>query len=139
LKDGAVPNFSANKKLVGLQLRTAAKSASFVQISSVQHQRSASEKVFQRVREYLVDAADRTGSKALSAVAVRVELAADHFVKVRGLIKDLIAKLKAMQRLRPPRRAPAIPVWRRPSRAVTRRMQGKRLPMLRSPQTLQKR
>jgi len=28
-------------------------------------------------------------------VAVRVELAADHFVKVRGLIKDLIAKLKA--------------------------------------------
>jgi chromosome segregation ATPase len=96
LKDGAVPNFSANKKLVGfLQLRKVAKATSFAQIASVQHQRSASAKVFQRVREYLVDAADRTGSKALSAVAVRVQLAADHFVKVRGLIKDLIAKLKA--------------------------------------------
>jgi len=47
------------------------------------------------VRAFLVDAADRTSSGALSAVAVRVQLAEDHFVKVRGLIKDLIAKLKA--------------------------------------------
>jgi chromosome segregation ATPase len=96
LQEGAVPNFEANSKLVGLvQLRKAQKAASFVQISSVQHQQSKDAEVFQRVREFLVNAADRTGSKALSAVAVRVQLAADHFVKVRGLIKDLIAKLKA--------------------------------------------
>merc|ERR1719261_1704534 len=48
-----------------------------------------------RVRSFLDDAADRTGSKALSAIAVRVAVAEDHFVKVRGLIKDLIAKLEA--------------------------------------------
>merc|ERR1719473_2089257 len=31
----------------------------------------------------------------LSAFALKVKLSEDHFVKVRGLIKDLIAKLKA--------------------------------------------
>jgi len=42
----------------------------------------------------LDSAADRTGSAVLSAIAVRVRVAEDHFVKVRGLIKDLIQKLK---------------------------------------------
>jgi len=39
--------------------------------------------------------AERIGSGAISALAARVTVAEDHFVKVRGLIKDLIAKLKA--------------------------------------------
>jgi len=101
LQDGAVPNFSSNKELVGLQksalLNSAASTlpAAFVQIRSVQHAHSGREAVLERVRGFLNNAADRTGSRALSAVAVRVTIAADHFVKVRGLIKDLIAKLKA--------------------------------------------
>jgi len=99
LEKGAVPNFSANKKLVGLQVAKAAKipssPVSFVQINSVQHQKSGKAAVLQRLRSFLDGAADRTGSGALSALAVRVTVAEDHFVKVRGLIKDLIAKLKA--------------------------------------------
>jgi len=65
-----------------------------VQISSVQHEQAGKEAVLQRVRSFLDGVADRTGSPALSALAVRVSVAADHFVKVRGLIKDLIKKLK---------------------------------------------
>merc|ERR1712050_78001 len=47
-----------------------------------------------RVRNFLVGAAEHSGSTTLSAIAVRVQVAEDHFVKVRGLIKDLIQKLK---------------------------------------------
>jgi len=97
LQSGAAPNFASNKKLVGLQKRAvpAEAPATFVQISSVQHVQSGKEAVLQRIRSFLDGAADRTGSPALSALAVRVSVAADHFVKVRGLIKDLISKLKA--------------------------------------------
>jgi len=94
LLDGAVPNFGSNKKLVGLQLSKAAPVA-FVQINSVQHDKSGKEAVLERVRGFLNGAADRTGSRALSALAVRITIAADHFVKVRALIKDLVTKLKA--------------------------------------------
>jgi len=96
LEKGAVPNFSANKKLVGLQVAKKASSpVSFVQIRSVQHQQSGKDAVLQRAKKFLNGAVDRTGSRVLSAIAVRISLAEDHFVKVRGLIKDLIAKLKA--------------------------------------------
>jgi len=100
LQEGAVPNFSANSKLVGLQKGVKLGSASpnavaFVQIKSVQHEQSGKEASLQRVRNLLGNAAERTGSGALSALAERVNLAEDHFVKVRQLIKDLIAKLKA--------------------------------------------
>jgi hypothetical protein len=102
LEKGAVPNWSANKKLVGLQKKAVLEKStkpvsspvSFVQISNVQHQQSGKEATLQRVRAYLNDAADRTSSKVLAAIAVRVSVAEDHFVKVRGLIKDLIQKLK---------------------------------------------
>jgi len=98
LETGAAPNFEANSKLVGLQLNKASKvsssPASFVQISSVQRQRSGQDAALERVRAFLVSAADRTSSRAIAAVAERVTLAEDHFVKVRGLIKDLLAKLK---------------------------------------------
>merc|ERR1719399_967267 len=42
-----------------------------------------------------MSAAGRTRSGVLSVLAARVGVAEDHFVKVRGLIKDLIAKLKS--------------------------------------------
>merc|ERR1719440_2457797 len=99
LEKGAVPNYSANKKLVGLAQKSAvlgkatkvsAKPVAFVQIESVQHQASV-----KKVESFLEDAASRTGSRMLSALAVRVKVAEDHFVKVRQLIKDLIAKLEA--------------------------------------------
>merc|ERR1719183_1746909 len=96
LEKGAVPNFSANKKLVGLQKGSKVLSSppTFVQIRNVQHQESSRGAALQRVRNFLDSAADRTGSGVLSAIAVRVRLAEDHFVKVRGLIKDLIQKLE---------------------------------------------
>jgi chromosome segregation ATPase len=45
--------------------------------------------------DLLQKAAGRLNSPVLSAAALKVQVSADHFVKVRGLIKDLIAKLKA--------------------------------------------
>jgi hypothetical protein len=100
LQKGAVPNFSSNKKLndlqTGVKLSKAEASSpvAFVQIQSVQHDQSRQQAVVERVQKYLDSAADRTGSRVLSALAVRVTVAKDHFVKVRGLIKDLIQKLK---------------------------------------------
>jgi len=97
LKAGAVPNFESNSKLVGLAQKKVVlnKAASFVQVRSIQHSRSGQEKAIDKVRSFLEEAAERAGSGALSAVAERVKLAEDHFVKVRGLIKDLISKLEA--------------------------------------------
>merc|ERR1719487_3237296 len=43
--------------------------------------------------KYLKKQATKLHSKALSDLTV--QMAEDHFVKVRGMIKDLIAKLKA--------------------------------------------
>jgi len=99
LEKGAVPNFSANKKLVGLQLTKLGKKSSspvtFVQINEINHQKTGKDAVLQRARTFLNGVVDRTRSRVLSALAVRVNLAEDHFVKVRKLIKDLIAKLRA--------------------------------------------
>jgi len=97
LESGAAPNMAANKKLVGLAQKSVklGKPVSFVQISNVQHEQSGKEAALQRVRSFLNGAAERTGSSVISSLAARVQVAEDHFVKVRGLIKDLIAKLKA--------------------------------------------
>merc|ERR1740115_268545 len=100
LESGAAPNMAANKKLVGLaqksvKLGKVASPVSFVQISNVQHQQSGKEAALVRVRSFLNGMAERTGSSVISSLAARVQVAEDHFVKVRGLIKDLIAKLKA--------------------------------------------
>jgi len=96
LQKGAVPNFSANKKLGGLQVKAvvkkaALKSASLVQISDVGHK----DKAIQHVLSFLHGAAGKTGSGILAAAAMRIKMSEDHFVKVRGLVKDLIAKLEA--------------------------------------------
>merc|ERR1711976_352539 len=64
------------------------------QIKSVQHQKSGKELAMERVLSFLASKADQTGSAVLYAIAGRIQVAEDHFVKVRGLIKDLIQKLK---------------------------------------------
>jgi len=102
LIDGAVPNYSANKKLVELQkpMQVAKASSSkgkpltFMQIRNVQNQESKKQDALHHVRKFLDDAAGRTGSRMLSTLAVRINLAEDHFAKVRELIQNLIKKLK---------------------------------------------
>jgi hypothetical protein len=101
LKKGAVPNFEANKKLVGIQKRAVVVKAkvaplSFAQVS--QHRQSGLDSgrgaAVQKALALLTERAAHTESGALSSITMRIKLAEDHFVKVRGLIKDLIQKLK---------------------------------------------
>jgi len=61
---------------------------------------SANALVLERVRSFLEDAGTKMKSDMLSTLAVQVQIGnkrgdKDHFVKVRGLIKDLMAKLEA--------------------------------------------
>jgi len=102
LQKGAVPNAGANKNLVGLQKKAVVQKATvsvspatFVQINSVQHKNAGKEAMLKKIVDSLHGAAGRIGSTALAAVSMRILVAEDHFVKVRGLIKDLIAKLQA--------------------------------------------
>jgi hypothetical protein len=122
LERGAVPNYSANKKLVGLQESAVGKAGkiekglTFVQISeTVKRERSRDEAGLDRVRSFLAEAAQRTGSSALASAAVRIGVAAnrqrvprgvsarmqdpdapapDHFKLVRSIIENLIARLQ---------------------------------------------
>jgi len=98
LEKGAVPNFDANKKLVGLQKKSVVqkvKPVSFMQIVQHKHKQSDRADAVQKALAFLSDKATSSDSGVLSAVAMRVRVAEDHFVKVRGLIKDLVAKLEA--------------------------------------------
>jgi len=61
----------------------------------VSQEQSQKEKALGRVLAFLNGAATRVGSVALTNAAMRVKVAEDHFVKVRALINDLIAKLEA--------------------------------------------
>jgi len=105
LQKGAVPNYSSNKKLVGIQKKVVVQKAkvsvspTFVQINSVQHKNiqhknSGKEAVLQKIVDSLHGAAGRIGSTVLASVSMRILVSEDHFVKVRGLIKDLVAKLE---------------------------------------------
>jgi len=102
LEKGAVPNFGANKNLVDLQKKPAVvkKSAvapvavSFLQTIN-KHEESRKVAALAKVLEFLQGAAGKSGSIALTNAAMRVKMSEDHFVKVRALINDLIAKLKA--------------------------------------------
>merc|ERR1719217_664844 len=72
LQKGAVPNFEANKKLVGLQKAAKAPKSSpvsFVQISNVQHQNAHKDAAIQKAKSFLATAAGRTGSRMLSTMA----------------------------------------------------------------------
>jgi len=101
LQKGAVPNFSANKKLMGaVQMKQVVHKAfiqptSFLQTSEDHVQSGKQDKVVQQVLSLLHAAAGKTGSAELANAAMRVKMAEDHFVKVRALVKDLIAKLEA--------------------------------------------
>jgi len=68
------------------------KQVSFLQRSSQSKKQAV---VIERVRSFLAQAGTHVKSDLLSTLAIRIQVADDHFVKVRGLVKDLIAKLKA--------------------------------------------
>eukprot|EP00403_Amphidinium_massartii_P032916 CAMPEP_0178439640 /NCGR_PEP_ID=MMETSP0689_2-20121128/36271_1 /TAXON_ID=160604 /ORGANISM="Amphidinium massartii, Strain CS-259" /LENGTH=717 /DNA_ID=CAMNT_0020062197 /DNA_START=29 /DNA_END=2182 /DNA_ORIENTATION=- len=105
LKKGVAPNWSANKKLADIavskrqvtasgknqrQLRGA---ASFLQIQN--EDGTAAKAAVTRALKHLQKRGAELHSPVLSGLAVKAALSEDHFVKVRGLIKDLIARLEA--------------------------------------------
>jgi len=117
LKTGVAPNWEANKKLVGLQKKSALMghwvyveepapaerapaSMSFLQINGVSLRGSsrsglrADSQVASKVHELLLRAAAKLHSPMLSMAALKVHAAEDHFVKVRQIIKDLIQHLE---------------------------------------------
>jgi len=99
LKAGVDPNYGANKKLVGLQV--AATASSFLQKVQAHHGTgrrdalAAQAELVHRTLRLLDASAAKLHSSTLSGIAAKIALEEDHFVKVRGLIKDIIAKLKA--------------------------------------------
>jgi len=117
LQKGTVPNYSANKKLAAVAVKTVAKKAKkrvvgiavkavvkkaailptdFLQVDgTAQHEDAGAQVIVDKVLALLNGAAGRTGSATLANAAMRVKMAEDHFVKVRALIKDLMAKLEA--------------------------------------------
>jgi len=88
LEEGAAGQYSANKKL-----NLAQKGASFLQVrgTSTDEMQMAATAGAQRL---LSKVAKSLHSPVLSMTAMKVKLLADHFVKVRGIIKDLIQKLQ---------------------------------------------
>jgi hypothetical protein len=87
------PSAKANKKLAQLQLK--AGPVSLLQLRGAARQQTSSRAVAQKATAFLVEAASRLGSSVLALAAARTDEAADHFVKVRQIIKDLVAKLEA--------------------------------------------
>jgi len=104
LKTGVAPNYKANKKLVGLQeAKGAAKGhwvymedrpASFLQLRGGSRSRAAEHHAADQAGDVLRRAGEKLKSEALVALSLKVSVAEDHFVKVRGLIKDLIKRLE---------------------------------------------
>merc|ERR1719310_490284 len=99
LVEGVQPNYSANAKLVGLVQRSATlKPASVQPASFIQLRRSSgtsASQVMKRVLDLIKSKAGSLRSQELSAIALKISMQEDHFVKVRQMLKDLIAKLKA--------------------------------------------
>merc|ERR1719265_278883 len=103
LKGEVVDNYSANKKLVGLVSQKSKvsqtkphghwvwveDSPNFLQ-KKQEHNKKA---VVHKLMQFIKTQAKKLSSDELSALAIRLK--EDHFVKVRGMIKDLMAKLKA--------------------------------------------
>jgi len=67
---------------------------SFLQLRRASRVEASEKAMTEKVIQFLALASKRLNSSVLSAAMLKVEVAADHFVKVRGLIKDLIARLK---------------------------------------------
>jgi len=89
LKSGAADQYSANKKL-----NLAQKGTSFLQRDSTESETALQAAASQRAGKAIMAAAFKLKSPALTMVAMRVKVAADHFVKVRAVIHDLINKLE---------------------------------------------
>jgi len=87
LEGGVKANEGANNKLVGL-----VQEPSFLQLQHTLQEDG--NRAVRKVQAFLQEAAMRLDSAVLKGAAARVMVSADHFVKVRGLIKDLIQKLK---------------------------------------------
>jgi len=105
LKSGVAPNWKANKKLSGIQRQQRvtkgrwvyvedSKPASFLQEVQAHGSVSRDAAVAEKVRALLQGAGAKLRSPVLAIAALKVTLSEDHFVKVRGLIKDLIARLQ---------------------------------------------
>jgi len=115
LENGAMQQYSVNKKLTGLieaspkdavkkvqapvatatpavKKPEAKKAPSFLQVRSSKDSQAAAVK---RMLKSLDESANRLKSPVLAAIAVKALLKEDHFTNVRALIKDLMAKLKA--------------------------------------------
>merc|ERR1719262_1930599 len=88
LEEGAANQYSANKKL-----NLAQKPATFLQISGTSSQ-SMQLAATMGASQLLSKVAKDLHSPVLSVTAMKVKLMADHFVKVRAIIKDLIQKLE---------------------------------------------
>ena len=88
LQEGAANQYSANKKL-----NLAQKSPTFLQISGTSTQ-SMQMAATTGASQLLSKVAKELHSPVLSVTAMKVKLMADHFVKVRAIIKDLISKLE---------------------------------------------
>jgi chromosome segregation ATPase len=88
LKEGASEQYGANKKL-----NLAQKATSFLQLRGTSAE-ALKVAATMRAEGLLSREAKILKSPILSVMSMKVKLAADHFVKVRGLIKDLIQKLE---------------------------------------------
>eukprot|EP00747_Dinoflagellata_sp_TGD_P143564 gnl/TRDRNA2_/TRDRNA2_176407_c1_seq3.p1 gnl/TRDRNA2_/TRDRNA2_176407_c1~~gnl/TRDRNA2_/TRDRNA2_176407_c1_seq3.p1 ORF type:complete len:692 (+),score=270.15 gnl/TRDRNA2_/TRDRNA2_176407_c1_seq3:106-2181(+) len=85
LESGVKENYDANSKLTG-----------FVQIKShVSLLQLSQGQVPEKVLSFLASAAGSLNSPELVSLTMKARLSKDHFVKVRQMIKDMIAKLKA--------------------------------------------
>lgn len=91
LKEKGAPAYSTNKKLVDLETLQA---MSFLQLRD-QNTQAMQMLAARKALNVLRRAANTLHSPSLFTVAMRIKLSNDHFVKVRALIKDLIARLQA--------------------------------------------
>merc|ERR1719301_298108 len=88
LKGEVVGNYGANKKLNLVEVKKHGP-MSFLQL----REESLKPEVAKKVLTYLKGQAQKIKSKNLSNLMVK--MTEDHFVKVRGMIKDMVAKLEA--------------------------------------------
>merc|ERR1719316_1507037 len=88
LKGEVVDNYSANKKLNLAQVKKH-EAVSFLQVRET----ALNPAVAKKMMTYLKGQQQKIKSKNLSNLMVK--MTEDHFVKVRGMIKDMIAKLEA--------------------------------------------
>jgi len=94
LKEEVVDNFNSNKHLVALQKHGEGSAPTFLQRGRSTHVHNAEVKAAtRRMMSYLNGQAHKLKSQVLAAFMVQMK--EDHFVKVRGMIKDMIAKLQA--------------------------------------------